>query len=954
MTRPFCHHRLAVVCLVAAMSVSAVSVTATADDYHEPFDRGRVSWQADRSDTRLIARQERQATVVREGDAAEFVRFDTAAPARATILHSLPSVPAAVEPTVSVWIQGNRPVGRLAVRLRLPNQTHPVTGKPVTCLMVGPTYDDTRAWQQLSLTVSEQALTTRLQRLRAEFAPQIAGGYLDTRDVRVDAVAIVVDLPVGETDLVTDELRFGPIVGDAVARPAVPRGSPPLQIRGGGATLDGEPFFPLATNDHDETPETLAAAGLNLIRVERYEQSTRVQELRNAGLHIMATPRRARINGEIADATIKAPAPFGEETADVLLWMLGFRVGGDRLEDVRRSVDQIRVSDRLFTQPRPIAADVIDQSRAYSRLLSVVGSSEQMVQTSRTPRDYFTALSTARSQTLPGRLAMTWIATEPSPIVAAARAPESSPPVVEPEQIWMQAYLAIAAGYRGLGFWKRSRLDDQRDPGAAERQLAISLLNRRLNLVSRWLATSKLQSAIPHEVKTLAGQPHPNVMATILRSDQGLLVIPTFVPPSGQHCPGQMAATKLRIMIPSWHDAMAWEVTTTSVRQLSLDRVAGGSEFVLDTLDQHSLILVTSQTFVPMVNEIGRQMTAGREQASADWIALAKAKLNRVTGVDAELQTVGAPRPRNAESLLATARNRVQRAEAIRASGDHDAARNYARAAMQYLRALQSDCWRGAVADLTRPTESPYTVCYQTLPDYYRQLDRLKNTPLGDPLAAAGNSLVALDPTVGDRPIPGGQFDDVVETERAGWRWLPIDRGDVHTEASFASSSVVPSVIADRTAKANRCLKVTAHAATAPSMEPAPVTGRTLLVESPPIPLRAGESIRMTARVRVSPGSSALVYESTGGHLLAVPTFGDGTWQTVSLLRDIRTDGEVTFRFELHGVGDLRIDDVRLLRTRSARDRIVVPEAIEPEPDTRTPRDLLAPFPKFPLFGKED
>ena len=905
------------------------AVCCAEDEFRETYDRGRASWQtATQSSQRLIRDQRRQTELAREGSGAEFLRLGVRSQRAVTLVQSLPSVPAAAEPTVTLWLRSNRPATTLALRLVLPNQDDPLTGEPLTCLLPGGVYSETREWQRLSVQATERRTAERLRRLRAELGPKLAGGYLDTRGARIDAACLIATLPAGDTDYVIDDLTYGPILDATPAAVATTRGPTPLQVRGGRATINGQPFFPLATLDHGEPIERLQRAGMNLVWVPDHRDGDRVAALRGGGLRIMATPERAVRNGRVADPAELAPTPYGPETDPVLLWMLGFRVRGDELDEIERSVAQVRASDRLFAQPRPIAADIVDRSRAYSRRLAVVGTSEQVMHTSRTPQDYYFSLAGARQRSLPGSLHMTWIPTEPAPVVLSARSPEAIRPVLEPEQIWMQAYLALAAGYRGLGFWKREPLAgaDAQTPGDYERTLAIELLATRLRMLERWLATSKLQSAVPMSVTMANGEPHPHLIASILHSDKGLIVLPMWLPRDGQHCPGQMFARDVRLVIPGWHDARGWEMTTTSLRPMSLRRVAGGSELKLDAIDQNTVVLVTSSTYLPLKNELEMEIVRTRERAAASWVDLAAAKLDRVSRVDGDLQTLGVPRPRDAESRLATARNQVERADAMRDAGGYDEARNLSRFAMQNLRILQREYWENATADLKAPTSSPYALCFQTLPDHYRMTQRLRDTPLGELTAsnASFGDAAGLDASLGDRLLPGGQFEDAVETEAAGWRPRPVERDDVRTRVDLALIRRVPSVLTGNAdGDTGRCLRMSARPTNAQPQGAAPIVGRTLVVESPTVQVRDGETIQMTARVKATDGASGLVYDTIGGPLLAIPVDAADGWRTVTLLRDVPSETAIGFRFELHGVGELHVDDVRVRRTRPPGPSIV-------------------------------
>ena len=887
------------------------------------------------------------------------------------------------EPRGSLWVMSTRTGVQLGLRLRLPHQLDPLTGRPLTCVLAGEATTEVRTWQRLTVEATEKRLQDRIRRLRMEHRGRLPDGRLDLRDLLVDAVVLLVPAGPAATELIVDDLEMASLVpAAATAEVERSRGQPPLQVRSGRAEIDGQPFFPIAVTDHGEPVEALVAAGVNLVWVPDYADRARTAALRRAGIGVMATPPRSLIDNRVASPDIAVPASFDEATEDVLLWMLGFRIPSWRYDEVRDSIGQVETSDRLFAQPRPIAADVTDRMRAFSRQLSVVGTTEQMLLTSRSPWDYFTSLTAAKSAALPGSLHMTWVPLEPSRRIVAARGPGRLVPVLEPEQVWMQTHLALAAGYRGLGYWNRSPLaGPQADATAEERRLTLTLAAMRLRLLEHWLATSTLQSSQPEPVmvgsvegsdneyaaRSSVGKPHPNLMASILHSEEGMVVLPMWLPQQGQHCPGAMTARSTRMLIRGWYDARAWEVTTTGLRALELRRVAGGSEVVIGTIDQNALILLTSSTYLPRVQQLRNRIASLRSQASQTWIDLAQLKLDRTTAVDGDLKSLAVPTPRRTDARLLAARQHLDRARGSREGGDHDSARRYARQSMQELRLVQRAYWEAAVQTPTvgrpaAPTGSPHTVCFQTLPDHYRLQQRLRDAPLGPPLALAGHDRDLPTDAV-DRPLPGGQFEDLAEMEEAGWQPRPVDRDDIaaHGELAPVVQRVARITQTSQTEpqtepRAGRCLRLVARPATALVEGQAKPTGRTLVVESPAVAIAAGEAVRLTCRLRVQPGTWGLVYDSIGGPLLAVPVAGDGQWQTVSLLRESPADDWLTFTFELHGCGEMCLDDVRVRRARLAA---AEPEGVEPaspvaSPEEAKPFRLVPDFPKLPLWSREE
>src|SRR5262249_48660485 len=86
-----------------------------------------------------------------------------------------------------------------------------------------------------------------------------------------------------------------------------------------------------------------------------------------------------------------------------------------------------------------------------------------------------------------------------------------------PEQTGLLAYVALAAGYRGLAFWSDRFLADSHH--GRDRLLGLALLNQELKLIERILVETK---EAPEWVDT----DNPNVKAAIFRTPRTVLALP--------------------------------------------------------------------------------------------------------------------------------------------------------------------------------------------------------------------------------------------------------------------------------------------------------------------------------------------------------------------------------------------------------------------------------------------
>ena len=88
--------------------------------------------------------------------------------------------------------------------------------------------------------------------------------------------------------------------------------------------------------------------------------------------------------------------------------------------------------------------------------------------------------------------------------------------------------------------------------------------------------------------------------------------------------------------------------------------------------------------------------------------------------------------------------------------------------------------------------------------------------------------------------------------------------------------------------------------------------------------------------------------------MLAVDAVGRDEWTTISLLREVPRATALQFTFELHGCGEMLVDDVTIRRagTTAATDlpvELAVPSVPE---DKSSPLDLIPDFPRFPLWSR--
>ncbi len=642
----------------ALLIATATIGVCAARDHVDGFDEVRSpAWIAlyDKAATRITGHV-RSTDIRHNGNAAELVEAEVAS--ADTMLHlayHLPPARLIGETSLSVWFFSTQDGAVLTARVVLPNQIDPDTGTNLTVLIEGDSYSKVGQWQKLQCKDIERKFRQMLPQIRHRM--QSAGGKtdLDVSGRYVDTVVVKIRTSRGARRFVADELQFGPIVEVKsenrirhVERTET-EPEPEVKFHLGRLTVRGQPYFMRGIPYHGEQPADLARMRLNQVWIPNIEDAPLLSRLDSAGLRIMAVPPKADANPggpQMANVSMHL-APFGSETSRISFWYLGTQIKPGARREIAAWQEQIRAADRTYQ--RPLMGDVSGSERAYSRHLSMLGVHRPAVQTSFSPKNYRDWLIEHRNLAMPGTFLWTWIQTEAPPSVNELReAAGWHPQVVEPDQLRLQVYAALAAGCRGIAFWTHSSLDDEH-PGSAERKSMMALLNMELELLEPMLATGSplgqaTISVTSHTRKTtgiasptnagksfrvreqefgdrenqrrLSEQLARDLEAAMIHTDDsGLLVLPVWYADEAQYVPGPMAANDAKIVVPGvGESARAYEITTTEVRELQAERVTGGTQVVLKKLDMTAMILFTENR--RLVEGIREKVKKLRESAA--------------------------------------------------------------------------------------------------------------------------------------------------------------------------------------------------------------------------------------------------------------------------------------------------------------------------------------------------
>lgn len=950
----------------------ALGQTCPARDETFGFDSERPSWRVlyDKERVRL-AGHVRSGEVRRSGEAAELVDIVSAAPVSLlTLEHDLPPALVLDELAVALWFQSNQDGAQLRTRVVLPRQVDPRSGKPVEVFVDGSSYRKPGQWQKLDCRDFRTKVRQSLLRVRSEI--EVQTGQVITFDqsgMFVDQVVIQLQTGSGTARFAIDDMTFGPIVAAAsekqlqLVTAEEPEPKPEAVVEMGQLLVRDRPFVPRIVPYHGELPEDLSRMHLNVAWVPDYADIDLLGSLAAAGVWSTAVPPRAvdsegrPLGPASADLT-----PFGESTASILFWYLGTRIPPEARSELFPWVEQIRNADRTLL--RPIMGDVAGLERSYSRELSMLGATRPALFSSLNLLNYRDWLIERRQLARPGTFFWTWVMTEASPALAAQRSAAGlAPLVMEPEQLRLQVYAALAAGCRGIGYWTHTPLDAD-GPGLEERRLAIALMNIEIQLLEPWLATGTGSTQEPfsatlpppgnlnalatpgkgmsaqerdqklanraNQIQT-RGELSRNLTAASIGTSYGRLVLPIWYGEDAQFVPGQLAANDATIVIRGAGDVShVYAISTTRVDSLDLvsDRVAGGRQVKLNKLDLTSVILATDDP--GLIEPLKQKISAVAETSAKLTFDLARLKLERTIEVDRGLGQYHAEL-HEGPRLIASAKRMLQAAEVALRSRDFHESRLRSQECMQLTRILQYEHWTSARTSSRgrgAAVASPHTVCFQTLPDHYEMLARV------------GRARRTSD---GKNLLRSGDFEDIDTMNAERWQRKEVEIPGVRTHAE---------VYFQQPHSGKSCLHLIAGLA--PGQDPpAVISEKPLTIVTPPVTVYKGQIVLISGWVKMAAPSigsldGAMLYDSIGGPALALRWHKPADWREFELVREVTETTDLTLTMSLSGLGDIRFDDLKIVALEAA-DRATG----APEKAAGVPRPGMLDFLKRPFGGKQ-
>src|SRR5262245_13479621 len=649
--------------------------------------------------------------------------------------YETPPAPVSEVLSAGVYVKATKGGVQLRARVVLPNEPDPNNPQaPLTLLVVGDTCpaDKTRQWHPLKLENVPQLLAKHLAFTRARLGRDVnaTGAY-------VDRLILNLYTGPGAAEIWVDDLDIGPVKsvprpngkdapgvstkqtrsGDGLARGRL------VEQRGGQIKVDGKEHFFRAIR-HTGTPlHVLRQAGFDTLWLPPDAPTELLEEANREGWLVVPTiPLAPSRGGNETRISVDRTAEELDgclrkfSTADVLFYDLGGGRTADQYDQVYRTSEAIRRHDPR----RPRGADVWDGFGAYSGYLDVVGAHRWPLFTGLSMEKYRDWLRDRHKLTATTRATFwTWVQNHlPDWYVENVLEQKSTDAFADPigphpEQVRVMAYIALASGCRGLGFWSDRFLADSHH--GRDRLQGMALLNAEIDMLSPLL----LAAHDTTETQWLNTN-NPHVKAALMRTERGAVLLPIWMGPGMQFVPDQGALDELKLVVPLVPDgADPYRLSPAGVESLvhKAKKVVGGTELRIPEFDLVTPIVFTSDR--PGLLAWWQHYTHEYGRLAARWaLDLAAAEYEKVATVHNRLADMGV-KVKGADVLFRKAGEYHEAARMNFAAEMYDKSYQDATRALRYLRVVMRDHWNQATATLDTPTASPYAVSYFTLPKHW-------------------------------------------------------------------------------------------------------------------------------------------------------------------------------------------------------------------------------------------
>ncbi len=408
---------------------------------------------------------------------------------------------------VGLYVRSNRSGMQLLGRVVLPNDVDPDSRRPSFVLVPGTIFESSDRWQKLELADMLPSIERQARVLRASTKRPVSleGAYLERLVVNIYGGE-------GETEVYLDELTVGPVPPELTRAPGPnrrrgrrpgliadrPRGpAEPLEAVQPGLntrikldrnrlTKDGYPWFFTAVRAPDADPSALRRIGCDALVLPKDATEETIRAAIASGLLLIPelTGPDDRILPD-ADRLAGMATAFPGRDA-VAFWSLGENLGqSNDLEARQASLRRVRDAALAIRKAKPggsplTTGTVVGMLPEYARVpenLDVIGIPVASWATDAKPFEQFLYLDQRKLLTARGNPdALLWASIDASPppiyqesIWGTDTPPSWGMPRVQPEQIRVSTYAALAAGCRGICYRADSDLTSRPRPDEHDR-----------------------------------------------------------------------------------------------------------------------------------------------------------------------------------------------------------------------------------------------------------------------------------------------------------------------------------------------------------------------------------------------------------------------------------------------------------------------------------------------------
>jgi hypothetical protein len=778
--------------LVAAGLIVAIVVAACGDDQNavstgalrDGFETAQTIWQQEATDAAVkLIDHDRSELAAHGGRLSERFHFDAGPGTRFFFSYALPQILVTDETAVGLYVRANRPGVRIYCRAVLPADVDPDTKAPSFVLVPGTVFDQVDRWQRLELLnmVPEIERQARVLRAASRRPVPLKGAYLDR------VVINVLGGP-GEAEVFVDDLEIAPVprallddvakrragstgdaraVGKAGDRAPAPGSGPSAisavdQVRLIRNLLEKRvsesrfaPWLPTVIDAPGANPVKLRQAGFDVLVVDGTSEPERFRSAVKQGALLMA--RLSDTSAGDGPDQVRRQIDAQPLNESVVFWHIGDHYGRKReikdreaeLERFRAAIAAIRGTDDRLSHlaTATVDGDLPQFARAPSGidLIGIQPRSWSSIQNPLEVYDYLIQRRLLTYQSNLGSLFWAWLPVSASPEVVRNiwgddEPPSWGTPPVQPQQVRLMTYLALASGYRGLVYTGDA---DLTRPAGRAVWIELSFLNFEIDLCESILADNdraipwyslydpdplpvpsnaiQLPSKRPPQKKENTPKGDLHAAAISLKDRKGALLLVGDFASGAQFQPGQLATDKVVVTPILPESAQAFQITPGEVKFLKPERVPGGTRLTLEEFDTTALVLCTGD--VATYERIRSAVDAIRPQAVGLAIEQAELIHQAVTEVNGRLAADGHPlitdwmvkqrrktgiegKPPDVTDLLAQSQEYIKSARAAQERQDYAQAWAEARRALRPLRIVMSGHYANAQGTLKYAVET--------------------------------------------------------------------------------------------------------------------------------------------------------------------------------------------------------------------------------------------------------